>query len=247
MKDEKLEDQLPADAQTEAPIEAPVEPRGRAKAISSYRSRYPDRFTEDAPDPDDDEMYDELMQSTSDYEGKVKGLSEANEKYQANSMKLVDLIDNNPDLAELFSTLNDDDDFLSSIKERKAKQAEVEANASETIKNVMAWQEEDGVSEEDRIKRVEFIVEVGDNIDKGIITRDIWDYAGNALNHDTDIEAAVVTGKNAAIDTKKAALKKDEDVFPDTTQKSVPTKKTDYTDVPEDNYNFSQDLKQIKK
>ncbi len=215
-------------------------------AMQMYKSKYPDKFAEGSEEPNDDDMYDELMRTTSEKDSEIGKLSEANDKYHANSMKLVDLIDQNPDLAELFSTLNDDDEFLTSIKSRKENQKMVEANASETIKNVMAWQEEEGISEDDRIQRVQFIVEIGENIDKGIITKDIWDYAGKALNHDTNIEAAVVTGKNAAIDSKKATLKQDKDVFPDVTPKSIPTQKAEYVE-PEAEYNFAQDLKPIKK
>lgn len=247
MEKEKLEKTEMPETVEESTQETPVEtPRGRMAAMQMYKSKYPDKFTEEGIEPEDDEMYDDLIKSQSEKDMEMGKLSEANDKYHANSMKLVELIDQNPDLAELFSTLNDDDEFMTSIKSRKENQKMVEANATETIKNVMAWQEEEGVSEEDRIRRVEFIVEIGDNIDKGIITKDIWDYAGKALNHDTNMEAAVVTGKNAAIDEKKAALKQDKDVFPDVTPKSIPTKKTEYSE-PEPEYNFAKDLKPVKK
>jgi len=243
MGEEELETPKMPETVEETPQETP---KGRMAAMQMYKSKYPDKFAEGSEEPNDDDMYDELMRTTSEKDSEIGKLSEANDKYHANSMKLVDLIDQNPDLAELFSTLNDDDEFLTSIKSRKENQKMVEANASETIKNVMAWQEEEGISEDDRIQRVQFIVEIGENIDKGIITKDIWDYAGKALNHDTNIEAAVVTGKNAAIDSKKATLKQDKDVFPDVTPKSIPTQKAEYVE-PEAEYNFAQDLKPIKK
>jgi len=243
MGEEELETQKMPETVEETPQETP---KGRMAAMQMYKSKYPDKFAEGSEEPNDDDMYDELMRTTSEKDSEIGKLSEANDKYHANSMKLVDLIDQNPDLAELFSTLNDDDEFLTSIKSRKENQKMVEANASETIKNVMAWQEEEGISEDDRIQRVQFIVEIGENIDKGIITKDIWDYAGKALNHDTNIEAAVVTGKNSAIDSKKATLKQDKDVFPDVTPKSIPTQKAEYVE-PEARYNFAQDLKPIKK
>ena len=243
MGEEELETQKMPETVEETPQETQ---KGRMAAMQMYKSKYPDKFAEGSEEPNDDDMYDELMRTTSEKDSEIGKLSEANDKYHANSMKLVDLIDQNPDLAELFSTLNDDDEFLTSIKSRKENQKMVEANASETIKNVMAWQEEEGISEDDRIQRVQFIVEIGENIDKGIITKDIWDYAGKALNHDTNIEAAVVTGKNAAIDSKKATLKQDKDVFPDVTPKSIPTQKAEYVE-PEAEYNFAQDLKPIKK
>jgi len=243
MGEEELETQKMPETVEETPQETP---KGRMAAMQMYKSKYPDKFAEGSEEPNDDDMYDELMRTTSEKDSEIGKLSEANDKYHANSMKLVDLIDQNPDLAELFSTLNDDDEFMTSIKSRKENQKMVEANASETIKNVMAWQEEEGISEDDRIQRVQFIVEIGENIDKGIITKDIWDYAGKALNHDTNIEAAVVTGKNAAIDSKKATLKQDKDVFPDVTPKSIPTQKAEYVE-PEARYNFAQDLKPIKK
>ena len=243
MGEEELETPKMPETVEETPQETP---KGRMAAMQMYKSKYPDKFAEGSEEPNDDDMYDELMRTTSEKDSEIGKLSEANDKYHANSMKLVDLIDQNPDLAELFSTLNDDDEFMTSIKSRKENQKMVEANASETIKNVMAWQEEEGISEDDRIQRVQFIVEIGENIDKGIITKDIWDYAGKALNHDTNIEAAVVTGKNAAIDSKKATLKQDKDVFPDVTPKSIPTQKAEYVE-PEAEYNFAQDLKPIKK
>jgi len=243
MGEEELETQKMPETVEETPQETP---KGRMAAMQMYKSKYPDKFAEGSEEPNDDDMYDELMRTTSEKDSEIGKLSEANDKYHANSMKLVDLIDQNPDLAELFSTLNDDDEFMTSIKSRKENQKMVEANASETIKNVMAWQEEEGISEDDRIQRVQFIVEIGENIDKGIITKDIWDYAGKALNHDTNIEAAVVTGKNSAIDSKKATLKQDKDVFPDVTPKSIPTQKAEYVE-PEARYNFAQDLKPIKK
>ena len=243
MGEEELETQKMPETVEETPQETQ---KGRMAAMQMYKSKYPDKFAEGSEEPNDDDMYDELMRTTSEKDSEIGKLSEANDKYHANSMKLVDLIDQNPDLAELFSTLNDDDEFMTSIKSRKENQKMVEANASETIKNVMAWQEEEGISEDDRIQRVQFIVEIGENIDKGIITKDIWDYAGKALNHDTNIEAAVVTGKNSAIDSKKATLKQDKDVFPDVTPKSIPTQKAEYVE-PEARYNFAQDLKPIKK
>lgn len=247
MDKEKLEPIQDTETPQETVEETPQEaPKGRMAAIAMYKAKYPDKFAEGTEEPDDEELYNDLIKSHSEKEEEVGKLSEANDKYHANSMKLVDLIDANPDLAELFSTLNDDDEFLTSIKSRKENQKLIEANATETINNVMAWQEEEGVSEEERIQRVQFIVEIGENIDKGIIAKDIWDYAGKALNHDTNIEAAVVAGKNAVIDSKKVALKQDKDVFPDATPKSIPTTKPEYTE-PEDNYNFASDLKPIKK
>ena len=224
MKNVNEEEPIVPEMPEQAPEQVQETPKGRARALQMFREKYPDKFAEGAGDPEDDDMYEELMQSTSDKDSEIVKLSEANDKYHANSMKLVDLIDANPDLAELFSTLNDDDEFLTSIKSRKENQKTLEANAGETIKNVMSWQEEEGVSEDERIARVEFIVDVSQKIENGIISREMWDYAGKALNHDSNMESAVVAGKNAAIDQKRAALKKDADVFPDATPKSVPTK-----------------------
>jgi hypothetical protein len=165
-------------------------------------------------------------------------------------MKFVALIDNNPDLQELLATINEDDEFLESIKARKARFAEKENNAQETVKNILAWQQEDGIAEEERISRVQWIVQLAENIDNDIITRDIWDSAGKAINHDKDVDnaatAAELAVKNAGIEKKKTAMKQNEDIFPDVNAASSAKQTPLPTEENKKPYNFLDDMEEVK-
>ena len=225
-KEEPVVEQEPVEGAEGQEQVAEEQPKGRAAAMLAYKAKYPERFGEEgAADPEDDEMWDDQMTERSGMMDKLNKLTEANGKYADREMKFVALIDNNPDLQELLATINEDDEFLESMKQRKARFAEKEANAQETVKNILAWQKEDGLTDEERIARVNWIIQLADNIDNDIITRDIWDSAGKAINHDTDVadaaKAAELAAKNAEIEKKKLALKDGADQFPDVTNGSA--------------------------
>ena len=236
---------------TGSATEGATPPKGRAAAILAFKAKYPDRFTEEgAADPEDDEMYEHYMSENSGLNDKAGMLEEANGKYSDREMKFVALIDNNPDLQELLATINEDDEFLESIKARKARFAEKENNAQETVKNILAWQQEDGIAEEERISRVQWIVQLAENIDNDIITRDIWDSAGKAINHDKDVDnaatAAELAVKNAGIEKKKTAMKQNEDIFPDVNAASSAKQTPLPTEENKKPYNFLDDMEEVK-
>ena len=192
------------------------QPRGRAKAMQYYKGKYADRFAQDgATDPEDDEMYEDLLGESSGKDEQIGRLTEANGKYQEDSEKLVTLIDSNPDLADLLSTLNDDSEFMVSIATRRTNQKAMEEAAEQTVKNIMDWQSAESMSDEDRAARVEWIVDLAKNVDSGVITKEIWDMAGKAMNYNADMEAAAIAAANAEIDKKKVPLVKEEEMFPD--------------------------------
>lgn len=198
--------------------ETPV--RGRAAAMAAYKMKYADRFSEEgSAEPNDDEMYDEYMREHAMMKERLGKLEEANGKYADREMKFVSLIDNNPDLQELLSTINEDDKFLESIKERKARFAMKEKNGKESVKNILAWQAEAGMSDEERIARVRWIVGLAESIDDDIISKEIWESAGKAINYDTDmneaVSAAAHEARNAGIEQDRLSLKKDTELFPD--------------------------------
>jgi len=235
---------------TEGAAEEVVPPKGRAAAILAFKAKYPDRFTEEgATDPEDEEMYTDYMDEHAGMKTKLGMLEEANGKYADREMKFVALIDQNPDLQELLATINEDDEFLQSIKERKARFAEKENNAQETVKNILAWQQEDGLNDDERIARVQWIVQLAENIDNDIITREIWDSAGKAINYDTDVDevakATELAVKNAGIEKKKTEMKQNADIFPDVNASSS-AKNTPSTPVQKERpYRFTDDLEEI--
>lgn len=235
----------------ESKPEEPVEqPKGRAAAILAYKAKYPERFSEEgAADPEDDEMWDDHMTEHSGMMDKLNKLTEANDHYADREMKFVALIDNNPDLQELLAAINDDDEFIESIKQRKARFAEKEANSQETVKNILVWQQEDGLTDDERIARVNWIIQLAENIDNDIITRDIWDSAGKAINHDTDVadaaKAAELAAKNAEIEKKKLALKDGAGIMPDLNQGSSGKVTPPPAAKVEKPYSFLNDMEEV--
>lgn len=253
-KEEPVTDQnLPEENMNQGQsAEETIEPKGRAAATLAFKAKYPDRFSEEgASDPEDDEMYDDYMTEHAGMKDKMGKMEEANGKYADREMKFVSLIDQNPDLQELLATINEDDEFLESIKQRKARFAEKETNAQETVKNILAWQQEDGIADEERISRVNWIIQLAENIDNDIITRDIWDSAGKAINHDTDVAdaatAAELAAKNAGIDNKKMAMKKDEDIYPDVNSASSAKQTPPPPKAKQKPYNFLEDMQEVSK
>lgn len=229
---------------------AEEQPKGRAAAILAFRAKYPERFGEEgAADPEDDEMWDDHMTEHSGMMDKLNQLTEANGKYADREMKFVALIDNNPDLQELLAAINEDDEFIESIKQRKARFAEKEANAQETVKNIIAWQKEDGLTDEERIARVNWIIKLAENIDNDIITRDIWESAGKAINHDTDVEdaakAAELAVRNADIEKKKLALKNGADIMPDVNKGSAAKQEVTPPTENKKPYRFLDDMEEV--
>lgn len=227
------------------------QPKGRAAAILAFKAKYPDRFSEEgATDPEDDEMWDDYMSEHSGMQDKMSKLEEANGHYADRELKFVSLIDNNPDLQELLTTINEDDEFLESIKARKARFAEKDANAQETVKNILAWQQEDGLTDEERVARVNWIIQLAENIDNDIITRDIWDSAGKAINHDKDVAdaatAAELAAKNAGIEKKKTELKDNADIFPDVNGASSAKETPPPPAESQKPYSFLDDMEEVK-
>lgn len=247
------EEKINPEEQIEKPAESTEEvitPKGRAAAILAYKAKYPDRFTEEgATDPEDDEMYDDYMSEHSGMKDKLGKMEEANGKYADREMKFVALIDNNPDLQELLATINEDDEFLESIKARKARFAEKETNGQETVKNILAWQQEDGLTDDERIARVGWIVKLAENIDNDIITREIWDSAGKAINYDKDMAdtatATELAVKNAGIEKKKTEMKQNADIFPDVNAASSAKKTPPPPAENQKPYRFTDDLEEV--
>lgn len=249
-KEEPVVEQNPvegAEGQEQQEVE---QPKGRAAAILAYKAKYPEKFSEEgASDPEDDEMWDDHMTEHSGMMDKLNKLTEANGHYADREMKFVALIDKNPDLQELLAAINDDDEFIESIKQRKARFAEKEANSQETVKNILAWQKEDGLTDDERIARVNWIIQLAENIDNDIITRDIWDSAGKAINHDTDVadaaNAAELAAKNAEIEKKKLALKDGAGIMPDLNQGSSGKVTPPPAAKAEKPYSFLNDMEEV--
>lgn len=163
---------------------------------------------------DDFDEYDRRIGEFQANEDKLNGMMKADPR----SAYLLASLDNGEDLivslvnllGEDIRTILDDPESEASkalvkrAAEGKERIAQSEANVEETKKVIAAWQEENGLSNEEGNQVLDFLQGVLEDGLKGIVSRESLDMGLNAIRHDDDVataaEDAEVKGRNAKID-----------------------------------------------
>lgn len=97
-------------------------------------------------------------------------------------------------------------EYARQVADGKQFDAEKEANIEETKNVIAAWQEENGLSNEEGNAVLDFLQGVLEDGLRGIVSRESLNMGLKAIRHDEDVEVAAqdaeVKGRNAKIDEK---------------------------------------------
>ncbi len=222
----------------------------RDMAKERLKTRYPDREF-----ADDEAVFGQINDDFTDYDTQLAGYKDREKKFSdmftsdPRSARFLTEWRNGGDpvimLVRQFGTdikdALEDPEKLDAIAEankdhveRVAKAKELEdlykANSEQTLQDLAAYQQENGLTDEQIDSAWEYLKEVGNNIIIGKVTKDMLDMAFKAINHDADVataaEDAEVKGRNAKIEEQMRKAKKGDGVAALDGQNNVPQTKT---------------------
>lgn len=207
------------------------------KGVKSNRDRYSERLKEKYPDKEfaDDEAlfaqinddYDRYDKELSDYKGREKALADLFASNPRSAAFLTDWRNGEDPIVGLIRKFGDD--FKSALEdpekqealaaankeyaERIAQEDKFEAlyqkNIAETNEMLEMMQREDGLSDDDIDRAMEFLIGIMKDGILGKFTRDSILMALKAINHDSDVEYAEREGEVRGRNTKiKEQLRK---------------------------------------
>lgn len=111
---------------------------------------------------------------------------------------------NNDEKQEEFARANEE--YWARQADAKKQDDEYEQNLKESMSVIEQYQSEKGLSDEQMDAAVEFLFRIANDGAMGKVSRESLDMALNAVNHDTDVQAArtegTVAGRNQKIDEK---------------------------------------------
>ena len=215
-------------------------PKGRAALRSRYKTRFPDRNWDEE---DDDALADQAIADYDDMEGKLKTYEDEDAKMSkllednpqsaaflmgmANGEDfLVNLQKNfgediveamqNPDKLKELAAANKE--YHEKIADAKKAEEEWEANMTTSLENLRKAQEEAGMTDEQVTEAMDKLIGVVDAYNSGNIDMETIKLFLNAINHDTDVEAAArqaeVRGRNANIEEQQRRRKANTEGIP---------------------------------
>lgn len=215
-------------------------PKGRAALRSRYKTRFPDRNWDEE---DDDALADQAIADYDDMEGKLKTYEDEDAKMSkllednpqsaaflmgmANGEDfLVNLQKNfgediveamqNPDKLKELAAANKE--YHEKIADAKKAEEEWEANMTASLENLRKAQEEAGMTDEQVTEAMDKLIGVVDAYNSGNIDMETIKLFLNAINHDTDVEAAArqaeVRGRNANIEEQQRRRKANTEGIP---------------------------------
>ena len=239
-KENELINQI-ADSGAMLPMEgSPAQsPTAMRKLREKIKARYPD----DDPRSEEDWMaledrYAEDVEGTlGKYKDSEMTLQEVMTAYPELAMILNDIVNNKMPVRaaiakhfsqeDLISQEGDDDydaftsaynERVESAKKRSALDKEIDANQEESMATIDAYCAEKGHSEQQKEELLAFINDTFQDLLMKKVTKPILDAFNKAMTYDKDIETATkvgeVSGRNTAIEAKKAKEKVVDDGVP---------------------------------